>query len=394
MDAPDDVKKRAEQRCIDDVLKVAKCQHGRSRRILELLSGEEIIRDITEHPDFVKCCAKNGTEESPFLLGIEHFQVDHFSEKKRKDEKMISKSGKMRKNIDSLQRRWGNRVIHSKEIPQGAIDDLCNVLTEGLQNKISASYRDFILSFRHSLDKHLKKASYYYESIKSVSKSNLPIKLMLLIEVYSDFRNLFLNSDGKCKLEKDWILPIFDDVVQLLETIDTKQFQFVVLCFRDVICVENYRVIALQTRNIRKDLARQHIPVYHYICEDIYLEKSQRARQKIDVSTKYIEGDESKINLLTQACFQEITPEYATLLIFKAFLDTLKHAERKEPFATTQNVQCLFETFGRYCLHGLNQLNENNILHMIQQIAYINRISYIEEAENFARKWGISNKDE
>ena len=396
MESSNDAKKRLEQQCIDDVLNAAKYQHGKSKHILELLSGEEITRPVKECPDFVKYCSTFNGKDRNFILGVEHFQVDHHSFRKQKDGKMSANTLKFRKDIATVQRRWKDSVIGSKEIPTGAIDDLCSLLTQGLQNKYSASYHDFIHSFQHSLFKHLEKAPYYYQNIKAIStKYKVPVKLMLLIEVYSDFKNLFLNSGKKYKLVKDWVPPIFEDIIQLLESIDSKQFQYIVLCLRDIPGSSKYSVIALQTCNIRKNLAQQHIQVYHYIGKDYYLEDFYNQRENIKVGTNYaIDKDNSKIDIFIQSSFQQVTPEYKVQLVFKAFLDAIKFAKQREAFITTPDVQCLFEIFGSACLYNFSQLNEDNILYTIQQIAYTHQISYIEEAENFYKEWGINGKND
>ena len=66
-----------EQKCLDSVIEYCKKQRGLTKKIGLLLSGNEVDREFKECPDFVKY-TPNDT-----IIGIEHFQVDHFSIEKQ-----------------------------------------------------------------------------------------------------------------------------------------------------------------------------------------------------------------------------------------------------------------------------------------------------------------------
>ena len=70
--------KADEQACLDCAVKACLAQHGISKRIGLLLSGEDIQRDNDERPDFMRLSTPSGDHGS-VVLGIEHFRVDHFS---------------------------------------------------------------------------------------------------------------------------------------------------------------------------------------------------------------------------------------------------------------------------------------------------------------------------
>jgi len=63
-------KKEQEEKCLKIALNARKTQHGQSRRILDLLSGEDFPRTSQERPDFVKLSKQDGNY---VLVGIEHF---------------------------------------------------------------------------------------------------------------------------------------------------------------------------------------------------------------------------------------------------------------------------------------------------------------------------------
>ena len=72
-------KKDAEKSCLEFAAKAAKTQTGESRRILEMLRGEDYRRDDEERPDFVKLYYPKDKCKKPIMIGIEHFRADQLS---------------------------------------------------------------------------------------------------------------------------------------------------------------------------------------------------------------------------------------------------------------------------------------------------------------------------
>ena len=71
-------KKNIEKNCINKALKYSKSQHGKSKRIINMLNG--IVKD-SERPDFIAETTDINGEQ--IILGIEHFQVDGVCIKKK-----------------------------------------------------------------------------------------------------------------------------------------------------------------------------------------------------------------------------------------------------------------------------------------------------------------------
>ena len=63
-------KKEQEEKCLKIALNARKTQHGQSRRILDLLCGDDFPRSSQERPDFVKLSKQ---DDDYVLVGIEHF---------------------------------------------------------------------------------------------------------------------------------------------------------------------------------------------------------------------------------------------------------------------------------------------------------------------------------
>lgn len=73
--------KNTEKDCIDKALKYSKTQHGKSKSIINMLKGIDVQRQEDERPDFLKRAKDIDGKE--ILIGIEHFQVDGVSIKKK-----------------------------------------------------------------------------------------------------------------------------------------------------------------------------------------------------------------------------------------------------------------------------------------------------------------------
>ena len=72
-------KKIEERECLEKVMKVGLKERGETKRILQLLVGDDIGRFNEERPDFIKRRIAKSKHESDTIIGIEHFRVDHLS---------------------------------------------------------------------------------------------------------------------------------------------------------------------------------------------------------------------------------------------------------------------------------------------------------------------------
>ena len=233
---------------------------------LDMFTNDEVSRPIDECPDFVKYCPPKSKNDKAVLLGIEHFQVDQSSIRK--------KSGKMGATVNKYQKEDESRrnIFEAERKQPGKLTDraisaFATSVSQSLQKWYNAEYAKYIESFRYSLEKHLPRVDAYLRNISSISKGRFDVKLAFLVEIYSDFRHSYLTAHGSTKLADDTFIPIFEDIVQMLERIDAKKVQYIVLCFNSLIPSERAKVIALNTKNLRKQIVKQHLLVYNYAGE-------------------------------------------------------------------------------------------------------------------------------
>ena len=168
--------KAVELECLNYAIQYAKYQRGNSRKTLNLLQNEDFGRAIDERPDFVKCCPAHAKNEKGTLLGIEHFQVDHFSDK-LKGNKVGGSTIKFHNDIFIAQQNWSNEVSSTEGITDNAAKEFAQLVARGLYNRYAATYNAFLFAFEFSLKKHLSKVEEYRNYLASISAGKFKIEL-------------------------------------------------------------------------------------------------------------------------------------------------------------------------------------------------------------------------
>lgn len=129
-------------------------------------------------------------------------------------------------------------------------------------------------------------------------------------------------------------MPIFQDIVDILEEIDTKKVDYIIWCMGDTLCTSPVKVIALHTGNIEKQLKRRGIFIYEYAGEDLILTNFQTVRKDINKNVKYI-ADGDKIDYFLKFTAQELDNAHKLYLLFYAFRKALACKRKgcpKSPF--------------------------------------------------------------
>lgn len=368
--------KADEQKCLEKVIAETKHHHGKSKEILKKIANLEFFRSDAECPDFVKICPSNCHKGRETLLGIEHFQVDHFS--------VAQKNGKVGATVNKfLKEESERRSVFNKEMKQsgsitnGAIEVFSESVAQSLQNQLNADYDMYIKSFGYSIRKHSEQIDKYISNLNCISNGRYDVELAFLIDIYSDFKRLFLTSNNKTKLSDSNFIPLFDEVVSILENIDNKKVQYLILCFNNPL-QSKVKVLALCTNNIRKQLEKQHIPVYHYVGESKIL-KDMKITPTFtrNNDTIYMEMTASGLEMDEDQWVRQIMP---------SFLQALELQRAGKPYATTQLVQIMIELFGDY-YSKFNNLRDKNIRDFWRYIMFVDGDGINERFLSFEKKW-------
>lgn len=331
--------KDAELLCLEKVIQAIPHQHGKSKAILKMCASPELSRKESECPDFVKCCSSRKNGEKGILLGIEHFQVDHYAIEQR--------TGKIGATVNAYLKKDNERAAVMREhinptgeLPDDAIQALAESVGAALQMRYKANYNLYVKSFEYSLNKHLKHVDGYLKNLRSYSGGDYYIELAFLIEIYADFRNVFLSRNNHTDWADNSFIPIFSDIACMLEGIDYRKVKFLIFCITNPVVNCSSRIVAVETRALRSQLEKQHIPIYNYAGEGRSVD--------IDRVVSSYKRYEDRTDFIMTIPERKVNVEKKMDIIIPAFLKALEFKKLGEPFATTQSVQFMLELFGDY----------------------------------------------
>lgn len=302
-------KKEGEQTCLALAMKLGLQRKGETRRIVKRLIGEEFAREKAESPDFVKAVGPTRKGDKGALVGIEHFCVDHLSEPMRKDGgKTVSSLGsKERSKIRALYDKGHKALMGTGELPEDAISELVSAASELFEAVKKSSYYSFLRSFDYSLNKHLGKTGDYRRELKALAKEGQRVGLAFLIEVHSDFSNMFLRDRRGVRRCPPGFMPMFEDVVSLLEKA-SGQVDHVVLVMSSTVHGKEASVLAINGNNIRGSLEKQRAAIYEYVGEDRFQPERREMPRRVEVTPTYTH-DESGLNMTLECTWTDAAPE-------------------------------------------------------------------------------------
>lgn len=331
--------KNIEKDCVDKALKYSKSQHGKSKRIINMLNG--IVKD-SERPDFIaETTDINGDQ---IVLGIEHFQVDGVCVKTKNGKYAGTEQKRLKDTqavFDKYKDRVGDNDYLSEETFNCATDEILKIVNKAVEYSFNATYKDFVEVFEEKLTSHAKSIDLYYDTINKHCDGFKNSKLMFLIDVVGNFSGLFLNSNNKVNQITIDEIPLFSDIVNLLDTIVGNKIDYIVLCLGNG---NKTKVIALDAKNILGELKRQNIKVYEYLCYDcLYPFMTQsRCSYEIAETTK----EEIKVNF--QCTGNQLDTEILIILCYYCYYFCYQARRKKECFVTNNVIQLLLDVFSKY----------------------------------------------
>lgn len=352
-----------------------------------MLDGEDVYRREEERPDFVRKAPYGFSGGDNVVIGIEHFRVDHFSMQK-KNGKVASTGIVHEKNVNLAFDKCGiepNEADFDKV--NADIIKLADKRVELLQN---ATYNTFIGSFQYSLDEHLKNIDAYRKNIGKLTHGK--IEIALLIEVHSEFTDLFLNDNSGTRENKTGIMPMFVDVINLLEKIDKRKVNYVVLCLGSMTCGDEIEVRAFWTGDIKKQLAKQKIKLYKYAGDDCLLTgfKSFHSNYSVDL---FVDSVAEKVVISCDCPNGPVVDELRLKYILYAAYKAHCAIQSNVYYATTMPVLLFLAVYDDYILRWKHSLDGNGGWKVKPELRNLDRASMIKKLNDFAQKWELTPID-
>lgn len=392
-------KKETELECLTSTILLGKKQRGITKQIIDLLDGDDIGRDFEERPDFIRVHHARDKSQIDTLIGIEHFRVDHLSKKKHNGN--VASTGAMySKEVQRVFDKWQDKMnsfISEEDIPEeiisGAVSDIADACANQITRYENSSYWSFIDSFHYSLNKHLERSDEYRKNIQLCGSGDTKcVKLALLIEIHTEFSHLFLNDNKGTRRNTTGAMPIFSDIARLLENIDKRQVDYIVLSLYSYKTMDGpTKIIALRTGNIYKQLRKTNTKIYDYAGEEYLLKNVQNMHT--DVKAKPTWNLESgKVHFTLDLDFNDIAGSDRLGLISYGVLLAQQAAKRGENYATTLGVQMFLDVYGEYFL-GWKKSADGKLLLNKPIFGPIRQEELLEKQVTFQNQWQFSEEE-
>lgn len=366
--------KQIEQACLKTLFDLEKQSRGKVRGFINKLSQMECI-DF-ERPDFIF----KDTEGN--YIGLEHFMVDHLSQL-NSNGKVASNGVLPRKKISDFIPEWtGDNAPGDKQMIS-VLREIGKLGSDYLTPSFATVYGNYIAAFHYSLTNHVKNIDVYRNNIKKKFKvKNDKIKIGLLIEVYAEFNNLYLiDNRGTHKNNKDFI-PMFEEIVKLLETIPTKDIDFMILL------MGQKKVYMVRPNHIRSDMQRQKIKIYEYASEDYAMPSFTPMLKDLKIDST-IEAKNDSFNLNLKFSFTRPDEETILKLVLYAFYRAALAKQNGKNFACSISILRLVEVYLKYVVGWKEHVDEEGIKFFIPIFRFDSEDKLKQEEKEFNTRWGI-----
>lgn len=265
--------KNSERKCLERVIELGLKQRGPTKQFAKVLRTAFENGNIQEQerPDFIVSVLDEKSQRKN-VIGIEHFRIDHLIEEKRNKSGVVSTGVQAIQSVNRIYEKHHDIVQGSDMIPDYVLEAIREEVGKQLQQLQSATYPNFLRSFSYVLNKHIQRADLYRENLKKYSGKSNKVRLGFLMEIHTEFTHLVYNRKGKQHYATDGTMPMFEDVVALLEQ-ETKfaKIDFFILYLSQTFPNRNDKLIYFKGNNIRHELEKQKIPIYEYAGPDCFL---------------------------------------------------------------------------------------------------------------------------
>ena len=381
--------KNIEIRCLEKVIKYSKSQHGESKRIIDLLKGKDVERSFDERPDFVKISKYKGND---VLVGIEHFQIDGFSNK-NKYGKYAGSTIKHENDVKRIFEKYHKDIIHdhNKMVLNNSMQEVTEHICDSLKYSELKTYVQFISNFDEKLSNHIKNADIYFKSVKNLNNNNLPIKMIVLIEVKNDFSGMFINEGKNTKKLTENVVPLFLDIVYLLETIDSKNFDYIILSLGGDIHKQP-NIIAIPTGNVRNHLQKRNIKVYNYFGYDRFLPEDLSKWKDLSINS-LIKNNSDEFNIDFKFSGDILNVSARMSLMFCGYYLSYNARKIKSNFINDSIVQLLLDVYTEYLIDW--HFIEHDDIYLIKPLFVVDDNELLnKKIEEFKIKWDLIPKNE
>ena len=304
-----------------------------------------------------------------------------------KDGRIQSPGMIYQKNVKAVYEKFHDVIAETDTVPEEAMTEICKILSKHFYNTERSTFQSFCLSFHHGIDTHLKSVAEYQKAIRAeAQRRNCEHKLAFLIEVHTDYSNLFLHDEKGTRLATSSGFVTFTQVFKMLEALG-RQADYVILCYGGSLFNEVH-TIGLRGKHIRNDLQKQHIKSYCYCGHDLHLPPGESFVKDFQLSIPTTH-DENGFNLHPEAEYKVMAPEIELEYMWTAARSALALKIAGVPFAVNLSVEMLIEIYGDY-IDGWVKTPDNDWGYKPILRPEASQIDFDQEFSELCRRWGLT----
>lgn len=381
-------KKIRERECFESAIKIG-CSRGdeETKKIMQLYNVPDVVK--AECPDFIRI-----NEEKNLLLGVEHFRIDQCAIK-LKDNRIGATGVMYNKEMENVYNKWRNDVLSSDEVPDGAITDIMRTVTNQIEREYNANYTTFICSFKYVLNKHVEHLDNYWKKLKSICSNTKNIKMAFLMEIYTNFDNIYLNHYNRVVKNDSGLMPFYRNVYELLDQIPKDKVQYFILCLKNYNQLKaEPKVIALSNNDFRKNIRKHQIKVYEYTGIDCSGNLFEKPNEELKFGITH-RKDSDNVIMRFEIPLQLAESDMNDFLNWNAVKLALEAKNMGKPFVCDRLSQRRLYVYGNYIIGWKKIERKENVVH-VPILKPITKQKIQRKNDEFSKKFGIEReyKDE
>ncbi len=366
--------KSREIECLEKVFKTKNKCRGKVKEFLNKLSNMKRID--SERPDFIF------TDKNGLVIGLEHFLVDQFSQR-NKNGKIASNGVIGRKNIkDFIDSNVG---CYSEDNSIEIMNEFNQRIIQRVKNHMEATYSTFMAAFEYSLNNHTKACASYKENVKLTETTNKTSYLGLLIEIKADFCHLYLNNERGIKKVPLGFVPLFSEMVEILENKTYGICDFVILSFGEELYKNSDRIYIVRTGHIKEDLEKQRGRIYEYAVEDCLLESFQSMQKDVQIRQN-VSSEGNQITCNFEASMYLIEEQQMLAFVWHAFYRAFYAKQNKRNYVCSFLVLYCMEVYLKYVIKWLRKKESWEVKPIFRPVP----VEQLEkEGQEFFNTWDV-----
>ncbi|WP_417301533.1 hypothetical protein [Ellagibacter isourolithinifaciens] len=356
------------------LLKTARAKGGEARRNVARLSGEPRPFD---RPDIV-VAAENGG----LLIGLEHFQVDHYIGRGKKVESRAAKFSSAAEKF----RKLHEGAARSGALPKEAYEEFGELISRAIRDRSNACVDDIAISLEAGLfgedgRGHVSKLGAYRDRVAEINPS-ADVQLGFVIEFHTDLSGWFINDGHRERKVVPGEFPVSLKVYDLLNRASA-HVDWILLAFCPPFGQEVHDAAVIKCGGMfETSCARQGLFPVTYIG---FGSEASFGKQKRQGEVHFDIG-EHDVNYLIENTSERVDGAALFQGAINGAAEALNQARSGSPFAATTSVQLVYDSVKDILKHKKGRVEPGDVLDAIFKMGSSERDLRMKQ---WGKRWNV-----